>query len=264
MSTEEPKKKPLSLERALPPSQVIKQYGGLNGGPVHAREIIALSLREGTIRARAAKRWESSEETLHAAWKTEPETETPLRQIRITKEHKVPRAVWRKSVCWHDDVAGWDFRTGRLYVTTSLHPTRRILMRRVRLNSADVKKVMVPGSLSLGAGSFSNLKSLEQWRIFWHELFLLATNNGDLAKQSRLATITSDQKVLAEIDSILSKEYGFWQDNPNTVDEEIASIVASRSVLSLADSTVLDEIKALRQTLKLKRAYKTAKSKPAT
>jgi hypothetical protein len=137
-------------------------------------------------------------------------------------------------------------------------------MRRVRLNSADVKKVMVPGSLSLGAGSFSNLKSLEQWRIFWHELFLLATNNGDLAKQSRLATITSDQKVLAEIDSILSNEYEFWQDNPNTVDEEIASIVASRSVLSLADSTVLDEIKALRQTLKLKRAYKMAKSKPAT
>ncbi|WP_156352651.1 MULTISPECIES: hypothetical protein [unclassified Sphingomonas] len=261
LGSEEKHKKNLSVARALRPKRVISLYGSMNGGPVHTRQILALCLREGRLRCRVSKKWVSSKESILESWKANPKPEINPKDLQNINKHYLKRSFWWRSVCWLDDVAGWDFSQGRMYITVSLNPLKRIMLFDARFHSGDIKKILVPGSLKLVKGSFEKLRKLDQWRIFWHEMFMLATNDGELAAQSTLASLTSEGKVIDKIRNDMAAESDFWKENRDKIDEDLASIISSRSVLDISDHTVTEEIKLLRQALKVTRVYNQSKIK---
>lgn len=231
--------------KAISPSRAIEQYARLNGGPVHTREIIALGLREGKVRARAQHVWTSTGKRLAEAWRNEPDRESYAKLTMLKKSDDVPTSTWWESVDWARDILDWNFRRGRLHVTTSNKTQTKIMLKRVRLHSDDVRKLLAPNYIEFDR---PGIKKLEAWRMFWHEVVRLALKTGPEGSKSALSSFTNDGKVLDAINDSLSFQDDLLSDSHI---QEISGKIAGRQLFNLSDKTALEEIELLRKTLKL-------------
>lgn len=236
--------------KAISPARAIALYASLNGGPVHTREIIALGLREGKIRSRAQHVWTSPEKSITEAWRNEPDRESYAKYTKLKNSDDVSTGTWWKSVDWSRDVVDWNFRRGRLHVTCSNDPLTRLMLKRVRLHSGDVLKLLVHSdSINF---TKTSIKKIDSWRMFWHEVVLLALKTTPEGSVSHLSSFKSDDSVLSAITDGIEFEEDLLSDN-NV--EEVSATIASRQPFNLSSKSALEEINLLRKALKFKRKY---------
>ncbi len=238
---------------ALTPSSVVKQYSSLVGGPVQAREIIALSLREGTLQARAAHRWISNDASLAQAWKNEPDKEHFPKPQPFDPSHQIKKTDWQRSVTLSDDVALWNFGRARLHITLSNSPPKRIMLRDVRFLIHEVRDIFSFTQTALKS-NFLRSNKTDQWRRFWHEIVIMAAQGRNLVKESQLKDFSSDADVVSEVEKRLFQEDKL-KDTIDRSDRELADLIASRLTFTLSADTIAKEVKILRQTFDLKRTY---------
>jgi hypothetical protein len=238
---------------ALTPSSVVKQYSSLVGGPVQAREIIALSLREGTLQARAAHRWISNDASLAQAWKNEPDKEQYPKPQLFSSSHQIKKTDWQKSVTCSDDVALWNFSRSRLHITISSSPPQRIMLRDVRFLIHDIRTIFEFTQTS-SKSNFHRSNKIDQWRRFWHEIVIMAAQGKKTVKESQLKDFSTDAEVVSEV-----KRRIFLEDESRKIfgksDIELAELIANRLTFKLSAHTIAQEVKILRQTFDLKRTY---------
>jgi hypothetical protein len=248
----------MKAEKALRAREIIQLYSNMNGGPAHTRAILALAMREGTIRTRFTSKWTTDESSLLRAWKMKrPDVVTENLDSK-SKWTYIKRSFWHRSVCWLDDVSDWDFKLNRFHVTISLAPRQRILLSDVRFHNVDTRRVLATGALKLA--STSAMPRQDSWRLFWHEVIKLATNNGSLLEQSDLAAFTSDDSAFTQIYKVLCEDNEISSDRSDQAVDALGDIIASRSPYGLSPSAIVSEIKALRQAFSLTRKYKVQKS----
>ncbi|TCP31356.1 hypothetical protein [Sphingomonas sp. BK235] len=245
--------------RALSPRKAIAEYAAINGGPVLTRQIIAMGLREGTIRARASHIWTTNEASLAKAWKNEPDKETFVKPKVFLMEHDVPRKEWLKSSSWLDDIMSWDFQRGKFHITISSDPIKRLLMKDVRLHSGDVKKVLMTGVKDLTKEPLSKIQQLHSYRRLWHDIVRMTLNGRD-PKSTELGTFTSADRVLNEVNNSLNYEQSVITDHSVSADE-IGAALAARHPYNLSEKTAKDEIDLLRDALHLKRKYNLSRKR---
>jgi hypothetical protein len=241
--------------KAISPARAIRLYERLNGGPVQTRDMIAFWLREGKIRARAQHVWESSELSIAEAWRREPDKEAHAKYTKLKKSNDVPTATWWKSLDWTRDVADWNLRRGRFHITTSTKPPTRIMLKRVRLHSDDIRKLLAPGFIDF---SKSGIKKIDAWRMFWHEVVRLALKTAPSGSISVLSSFKSDDRVLDAITEALEFEEELLSDEKI---EAISTSIANRQPFDLSPKSALEEIDLLRKALKFKREYNRKRSR---
>jgi hypothetical protein len=247
---------------ALRPSAVVKQYAPLVGGPVHVREIIAVSLSEGTLQARAAHSWVSTDVTLSQAWKNEPDKETHPKPIAFDPKHQVKQSDWQKSVDLRGDAFLWNFSRSKLHITISDSPVKRIMLRDVRFFVEDIRKVF--GFVgSNGKSNFYRANKTSEWRRFWHEIVLMAAQGRKGVSDSQLTEFSNDGDIVdAVIGRLFLHESAFFNTcDADKVDTTAAQSLNKRLSFPLSEDAILQEVKALRQALGLKRAYAKRGSK---
>lgn len=240
-------------DRALRPATVVKTYAPLVGGPVKAREIIALALQEGTLKARAAHRWISGEPDLSRAWQREPDKENFPRPTAYQSQHDIKASDWQKSISFTDDMMLWDFRRSRLHITLSRDPSRRIMMRDLRLNKTDTKNVFLFADAP-GASKFGRVHKRDDWRSFWHEVLLLAAAGPANAKSSLLGQSKNDVTI---VNTVIARIAGqpSYESSSEMSDQDVARFISSQLSFNLSEHSILAEVKLLRQNLRLKREY---------
>ncbi len=228
----------LKSEYSWSPEKVLDEYAAFNGGIVHIRSIIATALREGRLRARAAKRWTSHEKSITRGWVAGKSH--PAEQVR--SKVLLKRGLWWRSIRWTDDVADWDFRRARAVVTINSDPMQRIMLQGLRFNSADIKCLFASGSLDLQKGATESFSGKERWRRFWYEIVLLAASSDRTLLESNLSAFKSSEALLNHITSKLWKE-----DVDSTADDtDIAIAISNRLPFDLGKEAIIKELKELR------------------
>lgn len=239
---------------ALTPQNVVKKYAPLVGGPVNARQIIALGLREGTLRARAGKRWTSTDASLVLGWKNEPDKGDYVKPASFSKEHDIKSIEWNKSVDFLNDILTWDFRKGRIHITTSVQPTKRIMMRHVRFLDEDVKSIFQ--FATEGAKSnFYRANKVNEWRRFWHEMLIIAAQGKLNLKNNLITTFTNADDIIATVLERLELERIAVNEAEDGSIDGLGKKIGPRLEFPLSADTLQKEVDELRTTLGLKRKY---------
>lgn len=239
---------------ALTPRNVVAKYAPLVGGPVNARQIIALGLREGTLKARAGKSWISTDPSLASAWKNEPEKAEYVKPSNFTKEHNVKHSEWNKSVDFLNDILTWDFRTGRMHVTTSKNPVKRLMFRHVRLLDTDVSKIFrfsTEGTKS----NFYRANKVDEWRRFWHEMIILAVQKRINLKDSLITSFTNADDIVATVLNRLELVDEAIDSDIRAGNQTLQKSLQRKLEFTLKTDTLQKEVDLLREELGLKRRY---------
>ncbi len=238
---------------ALRPSAVVKQYAPLVGGPVQVREILAISLAEGTLQARAAHRWVSTEASLSKAWKNEPDKEGNPKPAVYGPSHQIPRSDWQKSLRLRDDTFLWNFSRSRLHVTICESPIKRIMLRDVRFFADDIKTIF-RFVVNDGKSNFYRANKTNEWRRFWHELVIMAAQGKKGIKDSQLTDFSNDGEIIKAVQNRLFLDDSALSEQ-GISDDDAAELLNKRLPFSLSEDAILQEVKILRQVLGLKRRY---------
>ncbi len=244
---------------ALKPRDVVAKYAPLVGGPVNARQIIALGLREGTLKARAGKSWISTDPSLAMAWKNEPEKSEYVKPSSFTKEHNIKHFEWNKSVDFLNDILTWDFRTSRMHVTTSKNPVKRLMFRHVRLLDADVSNIFrfaTEGKKS----NFYRANKVDEWRRFWHEMIILAVQKKAGLKDSVITSFTNADDIVATVLNRLELVDEAINSDTRAGNQDLQKNLQRKLEFTLTADTLQKEVDLLREELNLKRRY-ASKSK---
>ena len=238
--------------QAITPRNVIKQYAGLHGGPVHLRHMLALALREGDLRARALHREESSERSWSAIWK-KCSFRPPAGKKSYSAEHDIRRSVWWRSASWSDDILHWNFSKSRMHVTISIDPPVRLLFSAVSFYKDDIVRLLGESTIPFPK-ELKPLTNKQAWARFWHELIFIAAGGRENLIASLLGPKSSDESITDELLAIF-REQDELTNVPRADDAGFSDRLSARLPFDLSASTLQREIKELRRTFELTRGY---------
>jgi hypothetical protein len=161
---------------------------------VAAKSTFADYLRDGQLRARAGRVFESKERKIGAAWKATSDDEPD--EVSVSLEP----VTWRRSKDWSGDQEDWRWPFGKFSITTSTAPFRRTLIQDVEFFREDVDRILRKRVKSAGGAP----KRDEDWTRFWHAVIQIA-KAGRLTKSSFQSQTELRGEILFEIEDVLKE-----------------------------------------------------------
>ena len=138
-------------------------------GPA-ARTYVADKLKEGAVRCRAEKRWESEEREMNVILKT-------MQDAEITVNVDIRPALWRSSRFWSADLDLWRWDLNRFVLTQSKKPVEKTILLGLTFAADDIRKLLPPeGKPKQAKGPGGAPKKLDAWTAFWHVVVGLASS----------------------------------------------------------------------------------------
>lgn len=109
------------------------------------KTLIADKLRDGRIRARADRVWDTFESSQYVAWrKREEGLANPDAQVACDVD--VETTIWEQSRFWNSDIETWRWPAGRFVITRRKSPPDRTIIEGLRLFKKDIDDLNKPPS----------------------------------------------------------------------------------------------------------------------
>lgn len=197
-------------EQWVSAKKALQLLTGTYNGRVAAKAELADLLRDGLVRARATRAWQSSEENISRAWKRPPETP-------VEENVELAPAVWRRSKWWTEDQGQWRWTNGDFIITRSKEPFKRIMLKRVQFYASDLAKLQNVDAGEFAKGPGGARKRREAWDVMWMELVGIA-QAGRLKKSQLESQKNLRAELLPHLDS---KEGGLGEDSITPVIRQV-------------------------------------------
>ena len=148
------------------------------GDRVAAKQQIADLLKDGRIRARAARQWTSRKPSLTAAWRARS-------RAKFDTDVALTRWTWERSRFWADDLDMWRWSRNRFVLTAA--PAERIILEGIQLDRSDLAREVPlavtgpsappPAKRNVGGRPIKR----DEWHDFWWAV-LVRSQKGELTR----------------------------------------------------------------------------------
>jgi hypothetical protein len=121
----------------IPASEALELLKDHFSGSVATKQMLADRLRDGHLRARADRIWNTYETVLAKAWRSDPDDDA-----KSLVDVEIPTLIWRKSKRWRLDQENWRWPVNKFHVTCKVNPVERKMISGIRFYASDVQEFL--------------------------------------------------------------------------------------------------------------------------
>ncbi len=178
----------------LSASEALSKAAGACGDRVSAKARLADLLKDGKVRARAARMWTSKRPTLTAAWQARS-------RAKFETDVVLSPMIWGRSRHWLDDLELWRWSRNRFVITASQTPPERIILEGIQFDERDIERELPPIAAvapppKRGAGGRPIKR--DEWHLFWLAV-LARSQKGELSRGIFESQVALREALLADI-----------------------------------------------------------------